>query len=133
MAEFVARLDEINELADRSPGFVWRLQTGEGNALAVRAFEDERIFTNLSVWSDVASLARYVYHGPHRELLRERGRWFEPWPQPGPSLVLWHVPAGLRPDAGEARRRLETLARLGPTAQAFTFASRFPPPDGPTP
>ena len=27
MAGFVARLEEINALADRSPGFVWRLQT----------------------------------------------------------------------------------------------------------
>ena len=32
MAGFVARLEEINALADRSPGFIWRLQTGEGNA-----------------------------------------------------------------------------------------------------
>ena len=32
MAGFVARLDEINALADGSPGFVWRLQTPEGNA-----------------------------------------------------------------------------------------------------
>jgi hypothetical protein len=31
MAGFVARLEEINALADRSPGFVWRLQTSEGN------------------------------------------------------------------------------------------------------
>jgi hypothetical protein len=30
MAGFVVRLDEINSLADRSPGFVWRLQTPEG-------------------------------------------------------------------------------------------------------
>lgn len=30
MAGFVARLDDINTLADGWPGFVWRLQ-GEGN------------------------------------------------------------------------------------------------------
>jgi hypothetical protein len=32
-ADFAARLDEINALADASPGFVWRLQTSEGNAI----------------------------------------------------------------------------------------------------
>ena len=32
MAGFVARLNEINALADHSPGFVWRLQTPEGDA-----------------------------------------------------------------------------------------------------
>jgi hypothetical protein len=36
MADFVARLDEINSLADRSPGFVWRLQTDEVNATYLR-------------------------------------------------------------------------------------------------
>ena len=34
MADFVARLDAINALADGSPGFVWRYQTAEGNATA---------------------------------------------------------------------------------------------------
>ena len=38
MAGVVARLDEINALADRSPGFVWRLQTGEGNATYPSSF-----------------------------------------------------------------------------------------------
>lgn len=36
MSGFVTRLDEINALADRSPGFVWRLQTGEGDATYLR-------------------------------------------------------------------------------------------------
>lgn len=29
MADFVANLDRINALAERTPGFVWRLQTEE--------------------------------------------------------------------------------------------------------
>ena len=33
MAGFMNRLAEINALADRSPGFVWRLQTAEGEHL----------------------------------------------------------------------------------------------------
>lgn len=32
MQGFVNRLDEINALADKSPGFVWRLQMSEGDA-----------------------------------------------------------------------------------------------------
>ncbi len=49
MAGFVARLDEINALADRSPGFVWRLQTSEGNATSLRPYDDDRILVNMSV------------------------------------------------------------------------------------
>ena len=33
MEGFVARLDEINALADRSPGFVWRLQNDPNRLL----------------------------------------------------------------------------------------------------
>jgi hypothetical protein len=36
MADFVAQLGAINALADRSPGFVWRLQTDRGNATDLR-------------------------------------------------------------------------------------------------
>jgi len=39
IADFVAALDPVNAMADASPGFVWRLQTEDGNATAIRAFE----------------------------------------------------------------------------------------------
>ena len=55
MADFVANLDRINALAERTPGFVWRLQTEEGNAMAIRPYEDERVAVNMSVGRDVAS------------------------------------------------------------------------------
>jgi len=37
MAGSVAQLAKVNALADRSPGFVWRLETAEGDGTAVRA------------------------------------------------------------------------------------------------
>jgi hypothetical protein len=46
MAEFVAYLSEINALADRSQGFVWRFQTEEGNATGIRPYDDDRIIVN---------------------------------------------------------------------------------------
>ena len=36
MEGFRTQLDPINALADRSAGFVWRLQTEDGNATAIR-------------------------------------------------------------------------------------------------
>jgi CubicO group peptidase (beta-lactamase class C family) len=56
MAGFPARLDEINALADGSPGFVWRLQTEEGNATYLRPYDDDRILFNLSVWESIEHL-----------------------------------------------------------------------------
>src|SRR5216683_3289092 len=77
MAGFVARLGEINALADRSPGFVWRLQTPKGNATYLRPYEDDRILFNLSVWETVEQLKDYVYYSAHAEVLRQRQAWFE--------------------------------------------------------
>jgi hypothetical protein len=127
MAGFVEQLDFINALADRSPGFVWRLQTEEGDATAVRAYADETILFNLSVWASVEALRDYVYQSAHREPLRGRKAWFEPLG--APHLALWWVPAGHRPSVEEARARLEHLQQHGPTPEAFTFAKRFDPPD----
>src|SRR5690242_852853 len=76
MADFVARLDAINALADGSPGFVWRYQTAEGNATALRAYDDESILFNLSVWDSPEALKTYVYRSAHSAVMRRRREWF---------------------------------------------------------
>jgi hypothetical protein len=124
MAGFVERLEEINALADASPGFVWRLQTNEGNATYFRPFEDERTLLNMSVWEDVEALRQYVYRSSHRELLRQRHSWFEKFA--GAYAALWWVPAGHIPGMDEAKRRITHLDAHGPTQFAFTFQTVFP-------
>jgi hypothetical protein len=125
MAGFVARLDEINALADQSPGFVWRLQTKEGNATYLRPYDDDRILFNLSVWESLEHLREYVYRSAHVEVLRNRQAWFTK--ADGPSAALWWVPGGHRPSIDEAKKRLATLAAHGATPFAFDFKVTFPP------
>ena len=127
MADFVANLDRINALAERTPGFVWRLQTEEGNATAIRPYEDERVAVNMSVWRDVASLSAYVYSSAHVEIMRRRREWFERMDEA--FLVLWWVPEGHRPGIEEAKAKLDMLRAKGATPEAFTFRQAFPPPD----
>jgi hypothetical protein len=126
MADFAAGLTRINALADRSPGFVWRLQTEAGDATAIRPFDDENLLVNMSVWRDVESLHQYVYGSAHVDLMRRRREWFERMPEA--FLVLWWVPKGHRPSIAEAIARLELLRAKGSTAEAFTFRQAFPPP-----
>ncbi len=77
MADFVAQLDEINALADGSPGFVWRLQ-GEGNdATSLRPFDDDFIIVNMSVWESIDDLRAYVFKSAHAAVMRRRREWFE--------------------------------------------------------
>jgi Domain of unknown function (DUF3291) len=124
MAGFVARLDEINALADRSPGFVWRLQTSEGNATYLRPYDDDRILFNMSVWESIEHLKRYVYETAHVEVLRQRHAWFEKFS--GAYTALWWIPKGHVPSIDEAKKRLAHLDAHGPTPFAFTFKNLFP-------
>ena len=127
MADFVANLDRINALAEASPGFVWRLQTPEGNATALRPTEDENFLVNMSLWEDAESLRRFVYQSPHLAIMRRRAEWFERMVEA--YLVLWWVPVGHRPTVEEALARLERLRAEGPTPHAFTFRKSFASPD----
>lgn len=128
LAEFVANLERINALAEEAPGFVWRLQTEEGNATAIRHFGDE-VIVNMSVWKDVESLYAYVYRSGHMEVFRRRQEWFDR--MRGSHLVLWWVPAGDRPSLSDAESRLDRLREHGSTPDAFTFKKVFPPPGSP--
>jgi hypothetical protein len=126
MAGFVARLDEINALADWSPGFVWRLQSDAGNATDLRPFDDDFILVNLSVWMSIEQLKTYVYKSAHTAVLRRRREWFE---QLGSMhMALWWVEAGHIPTVAEAKERLAHLQAHGETADAFTFRRTFDSP-----
>lgn len=126
MAEFAAQLEPVNALADAAPGFVWRLQTEEGDATAVRLGDDERLLVNLSVWESLEALRAFVYRGEHAAVMRRRARWFLRGAEP--TTVLWWIGAGEIPGVDEAAERLERLRREGPTPEAFDFAHPFPPP-----
>jgi hypothetical protein len=129
LAGFVAQLAPINALADASPGFVWRLQTEDGDATAIRPFDDDRIMVNLSVWESFEALRTFVYATRHLEVMRHRRAWFQRMADP--YLALWWIPAGAIPTVAEARQRLEILERRGPGPDAFTFRAPFPAPAGP--
>ena len=124
--DFMNNLDPINALAERSPGFVWRYQTAEGNATATRPFDDDQIIINFSIWESIDALSDYAYNSDHRDFLRRRGEWFERPDEP--HLVCWWIPAGEIPTVDDAIVRLEKLRADGPSPVAFTIRHRYPPP-----
>jgi hypothetical protein len=128
LADFVSSLDRINALADTSAGFVWRLQTTEGDATAMRPLGEDTL-VNMSVWRDVAALRNYVYRSGHVDVMRRRKEWFEH--MAAAFVVLWWVPKGHRPTIQEAISKLELLRSAGPSENAFTFRQAYPQPDAP--
>lgn len=92
MAGFVSQLPVLNALADGSPGFVWRLAGPEGDATAVRAYNDPLILFNLSVWESLEALKAFTYNSGHLAAFRARAQWFE---RPTRAhMALWWVPVG---------------------------------------
>jgi hypothetical protein len=129
MASFVARLEEINALAELSTGFVWRLKTEAGDATSIQLYEDDRIIVNFSVWEDLGSLREFVYRTMHGAVMRQRRDWFERMEDF--YYVLWWVPAETIPSLEAAKERLEYLRVHHETAYAFTFADPKPSPEMP--
>ena len=120
MREFVENVDRINKLADKLPGFVWRLQGESGHAMDMRVYDDPAILPNLTLWENVEALERFVFKTVHSRFFDRRETWFS---QPDPTLVMWWVPAGYRPTLEEGVARLEHLKTHGPSDFAFGWES----------
>lgn len=127
MEGFVSQLKYINSVADEAPGFVWRLQTEEGDATGIRGYDDPLKLLNMSLWESVETLKEYVYRSDHAGPYRNARQWFNKLD--GPTTVLWWVAKGHIPSVTEGVERLDYLAKMGPSPEAFTFRHAFPPPD----
>jgi hypothetical protein len=127
IADFMNNLDRINAMAEASPGFVWRLKSEAGNATDIKTSDDPRFIVNMSVWESVPALFDFVYRSDHRSFMVRRREWFAK--PDGPYQVLWWVPVGAVPTAGEGLARLRHLDEHGPKPYAFTFKAMFPESD----
>lgn len=125
MRGFVSRFDEINALAERSPGFIWRLQTDEGITTGPRISDNSRMIITMSVWESIDALQDFVYQSAHAELLGLRNRWFEKSTES--HQALWWILAEQIPTIEAGINKLFLLERDGPSRAAFTFARPFAP------
>lgn len=126
MHGFTSRIDAINALADRSPGFVWRLidDGPEDGALSLRMEgQGPMTLVNMSVWESVEALYAFIYQTAHAKVMKGKDDWFEPMPKT--HMVLWWVEEGHIPDLDEARARLDLIREQGPTPEAFSFTVPF--------
>jgi hypothetical protein len=128
IAEFVAQLAPVNAIADRAPGFVWRLQSESGNATDIAYNDDPSIMVNMSVWESLDALREYAYKSDHMKVFRDRAKWFEKMDKP--HYCLWWIPASHIPTVAEGRERLEHYQKHGATPYSFWFSQEFPQPAG---
>lgn len=117
---FVMALDMVNEVAERMPGFVWRLKDASGNATGIDVYGDSRFIPNLSVWTDIHALENFVWKTVHKQFYERRELWFEVLEQQ--NFVMWPVEDGHRPTLAEARAKLDHLNQYGNTDHAFGWS-----------
>ena len=122
-AGFVDNLDRVYDLAESTPGFVWRHVTVNDDIEAKKAFGEPNLVFNMSVWESKEALREFVYKSDHASILRQRADWFVPMDRP--VFALWWQAAGTIPTIVESRRRLDRLQQAGPTGDAFTFRNFF--------
>src|SRR5215469_4969445 len=121
MADFYANLARVNALAERMPGFVWRLKNESGeSAIGLHWPDDETMAVNLSVWETPEDLGRFVFQTVHRNIYARKHEFFELPAQP--TVALWWIDAGHIPALDEAKARLDHLVAYGPSAFAFGWA-----------
>lgn len=107
MMGMASRIDEMNRLAELSPGFVWRFEPDgkEENDLSLfssylQPFDEDRFFFNMSIWTDTVTLNDYVHQSAHRDLLKNRDRWIQEIKVR--SLAIWPIAEGHLPSVREA-------------------------------
>lgn len=125
ISEFKDFLGPVNQLADRSPGFVWRLKGEEGlDATDVfTPYEDPLVFINLSVWESFEDLENYVFKSVHSYFLKSRKKYGSK--MDGQQGVLWWLPKGTLPSVEDAKLKLDRLNQNGSSSEAFSLKERY--------
>lgn len=127
MKEFSDHFDAVNQLAEESEGFIWRLKDEEDNAASFNPFNDEQVIINLSVWKNKESLEYFTYKTFHVDFVRRRKEWFQKYGKA--YYVLWWIKDNEYPTVEEALERLEYLQKNGPSEYAFNFQTVFQHPE----
>lgn len=112
--EFFANVAQINQLAEHSPGFVWRY---DGD------YPEPLIAFNMSVWESVESLSEFTYRSAHVDIFRRRSEWFKK--MTSNHMALWWIAKDHIPTVQEGQDTLKQLDQFGPSKKAFTFKQRF--------
>lgn len=126
MKDFNDAIDMVNQEAESSNGFIWRLKDESGNATNIRIYDDANMLVNLSVWKTVDDLKNYIYNGDHLSIFVRKKEWFIPMKKE--HMVLWYIKEGHIPTAAEGKEKLDYLIQNGHSSVAFGFRNIYEAP-----
>ena len=70
MIEFNQSLNEVYNLAENHPGFIWRISVNQVEPQLTNLGFDEFISSTVSIWNSVDSLKDYTYNFLHGVYLK---------------------------------------------------------------
>lgn len=114
---FVDGIGAVYDVAERSPGFIWRFSDYENLAPGPVS----PAARTLSIWEDVDSLKHFVWNTLHGKFYARKSEWFLDTDQP--MMVLWNTEDTARPTMEEAYEKLELLRANGAGPDAFDWTS----------
>lgn len=117
MDGFFDSVDRINALADRSPGFLWRLDSPPSDADAKAQQVKGTTLSTLSVWDSVEALGNFVFNTVHVQLYLRRREWFDAITRA--HFVMWHHDEADWPSEDHAKHRLAHFNTHGSSDFAF--------------
>ena len=120
IADFVDNLKRVNEIAQRSPGFVWMLKDESGDATGIETPWTEPVVANVSVWQTPGDFEHFVWNTIHKQFYKRRAEWFDA--MASHHFVMWWVEEGHVPTLEEARERLDHLDAHGDSDFAFGWS-----------
>jgi heme-degrading monooxygenase HmoA len=119
--EFKDGIESINKLAEKSPGFIWRMKEDpimpDGSSYVI--MNDPSLIATLSVWESVEALKNFTYQSAHGSYFKRRNEWFHKMVEA--NYVLWYVKKDHQPSLAEAISRLKFLRNRGESSKSFTF------------
>ena len=127
--EFVDNLAPINAIAEKSPGFVWRLKddSDAGGATDIRLYENQSIIVNYAVWKSVKELKKFTYQSDHMKFVMKGSKWMKKMTMKHNLVLFWIKDNEPIPSPFEAKKRLVMLNQNGPSQDAFTMAKLYKP------
>ena len=123
MADFVANIERLNELAEKDENFIWRFKGDVDFSLPKHSMDVNSLLVTISVWKSVEGLKKYVHQSMHAEIMKRRKEWFKHIA--GFHYALWWIPTGQYPSPTNSKRKIIQLQENGPSKEVFTFKESF--------
>src|SRR5258708_1733815 len=121
MSDFYNNLARVNALAERMPGFVWRLKNESGeSSVGLHWPGDPTMAVNMTVWESAETLGKFVFQTAHRNIYARKHQFFELPTKP--TVAMWWIAVGHIPTLEDAQDSLDHLIEHGPSEFAFGWA-----------